>query len=58
MKKDEGFLWINPKFIQQLARDFKPTSCAGFVVLASYVNDRGEMGYQNAIDALVAATEM
>lgn len=55
MKKDEGYLWLDREFMQQLARDFEPASCVCFMVLASYVNDRGEIGYQKAVDALIAA---
>ena len=55
MKKHEGYTWWDREFMQQLARDFEPASCVGFMVLASYVNDRGEIGYQKAVDAMVAA---
>ncbi|WP_234853278.1 hypothetical protein [Paracoccus everestensis] len=55
MKKHEGHTWWDREFMQQLAKDFEPQFCVGFMVLASYVDDRGELGYQNAVDALVAA---
>lgn len=55
MKKHEGYLWWDREFMQQLMQDFEPKSCVGFFVLASYVNDRGELGYQKAVDSLVAA---
>lgn len=55
MKKNEGYLWLDRKLTQQLMRDHGPQFCVGFFVLASYVDNRGELGYQKAIDALVAA---
>lgn len=55
MKKHEGYTWWDREFLQQLARDFDPTAFVGFAVLATYVNDQGEIGYQKAIDAVVAA---
>jgi hypothetical protein len=55
MKKDEGYTRWDREFMQQLMQEFEPQFCVGFFVLASYVDDHGELGYQKAIDALVAA---
>ena len=37
MKKHEGYTWWDREFLQQLARDFDPTSFVGFAVLASII---------------------
>lgn len=55
MKKDEGYLWLDVEFSKRLIRDFEPQFYVGFGVLASYVDNRGEVTYQKAIDGLVAA---
>lgn len=55
MKKDEGYLWLDQAFAQQLMQDHGPQFCGRFFVLAPYVDPHGELGYQKAIDALVAA---
>lgn len=54
MKKDEGYLWLDQAFAQQLMQDHGPQFCGRFFVLTSYADPRGELGYQKAVDALVA----
>ncbi|SCY93882.1 hypothetical protein [Paracoccus tibetensis] len=55
MKKDGGYVWIDPDLMQQLIETRDPLYAVGFIVLASYVDDRGRVSCKKAIDGLVAA---
>lgn len=55
MKKDGGYVWIDPDLMQQLIEIRDPLYAVGFIVLASYVDDRGHVPCKKAIDGLLAA---
>lgn len=55
MKKNGGYVWIDPDLMQQLNETRDPLYVVGFIVLASYVDDQGRVSCQKAIDGLLAA---
>jgi hypothetical protein len=55
MKKKGGYVWLDPDLMQQLIEARDPLYAVGFIVLASYVDDRGRVSCKKAIDGLVAA---
>lgn len=55
MKKNKDYFWIDPDKTQQLIEARDPQYSVGFMVLVTYVDDRGKMSFQKAIDGLLAA---